>query len=82
MSLSQLYFNQDCPVCGRGMRVRVELLGREIACGHCSAVSLASNVPDHHWRSEPVMARLERTSHQDKNLRFADDSFGTKLAVW
>lgn len=29
------YFNQECPVCGRGLRVRVVYLGRQVACQHC-----------------------------------------------
>lgn len=41
MQTTQLYFKQDCPVCGRGMRVRIELLGKQIACAHCMGVSLA-----------------------------------------
>ncbi len=47
MHQSQLYFNQDCPVCGRGMRVRIELLGKEVACGHCTAVIVASDERGH-----------------------------------
>lgn len=41
MHQSRLYFNQDCPCCGRGMRVRIELLGSEIICSHCTAVTVA-----------------------------------------
>lgn len=29
------YFNQYCPVCGRGLRVRVAYLGKQVACQHC-----------------------------------------------
>jgi hypothetical protein len=29
------YFNQECPVCGRGLRVRVAYLGKQVACQHC-----------------------------------------------
>lgn len=31
------YFVQECPTCGRALRVRVEYLGRAIACQHCHA---------------------------------------------
>lgn len=47
MHQSQLYFNQYCPVCGRGMRVRIELLGKKIACGHCTSVTVACDERDH-----------------------------------
>lgn len=46
MHQSQLYFKQACPVCGRGMRVQIELFGKPIACGHCQAVSVAGADPD------------------------------------
>ena len=32
---STTYFNQDCPTCGRGLRVRVEYLGKPVVCQHC-----------------------------------------------
>ena len=38
MYSNRLYFKPECPVCGRGMRVPIELLGEQIACGHCTAV--------------------------------------------
>lgn len=31
------YFAMDCDVCGRPLRVKVEYLGKEIACPHCRA---------------------------------------------
>jgi len=32
---SATYFDQDCPTCGRRLRIRVEYLGRNMACDHC-----------------------------------------------
>lgn len=29
------YFVQECPVCGRPLRVRVVYLGRRVTCQHC-----------------------------------------------
>ncbi|HID76297.1 MAG TPA: hypothetical protein EYP56_09915 [Planctomycetaceae bacterium] len=29
------YFLQDCPTCGRRLQIRVEFLGRQVACQHC-----------------------------------------------
>ncbi len=31
------YFVQECPTCGRRLEVRVEYLGKKIACRHCGA---------------------------------------------
>jgi hypothetical protein len=30
-----IYFVQDCPTCGRRLQIRVEYLGRNMACDHC-----------------------------------------------
>jgi hypothetical protein len=32
-----IYFMQECPTCNRSLRVRVEYLGRQVVCQHCSA---------------------------------------------
>lgn len=29
------FFVQECPTCGRNLQVRVEYLGRQLACQHC-----------------------------------------------
>jgi hypothetical protein len=29
------YYIQECPTCGRALRIRVEYLGRNLACPHC-----------------------------------------------
>jgi DNA-directed RNA polymerase subunit RPC12/RpoP len=31
------YFVQECPTCGRRLRVRLNYLGKRIACRHCGA---------------------------------------------
>jgi hypothetical protein len=31
------YFVQECPTCGRNLQVRVEYLGKQVACQHCRA---------------------------------------------
>jgi DNA-directed RNA polymerase subunit RPC12/RpoP len=30
-----IYFMQECPTCGRSLRVRVEYLGKKVVCQHC-----------------------------------------------
>ena len=35
------FFYQECPVCGRHLRIRVEHLGRELACTHCQGLFVA-----------------------------------------
>ena len=31
------YFVQECPTCGRRVQVRVNYLGKRVACRHCGA---------------------------------------------
>jgi hypothetical protein len=35
VSLRATYFVQECPICGRRLQVRLEFLGKAIACPHC-----------------------------------------------
>lgn len=37
------YFLRDCPTCGRKVQIRVEYLGRSVACRHCHAVFEATD---------------------------------------
>jgi hypothetical protein len=36
-------FVQNCPTCGRRLNIRVEYLGKTVACSHCRAHFLASD---------------------------------------
>lgn len=36
MASGTTYFVQECPTCGRNLQVRVEYLGKRVACQHCS----------------------------------------------
>ena len=29
------YFVQECPICGRSLRIRVAYLGDQVVCRHC-----------------------------------------------
>ena len=31
------YYEQECPTCGRMLRVRVSYLGKSVVCQHCHA---------------------------------------------
>jgi hypothetical protein len=37
------YFLRDCPTCGRKLQIRVEYLGKRVACRHCHAVFEATD---------------------------------------
>lgn len=55
------YFQQECPVCGRHLRVRVAYLGKLVACQHCGGKFRASD-PDSGVLppSDSGMALIER----------------------
>jgi len=35
------FFFQECPVCGRSLRVPVKYFGREMSCSHCAGEFIA-----------------------------------------
>jgi hypothetical protein len=37
MSNSVYYYTQECPTCGRSLRIRVAYLGKQVVCQHCHA---------------------------------------------
>ena len=46
------YFVQECPTCGRRVQIRVEHLGKPVACQHCQGTFVA--VEPSCVRNEPV----------------------------
>ena len=36
------YFVQECPTCGRRLQIRVEHLGKRVACQHCQGTFVAA----------------------------------------
>ena len=39
---SAMYFVQECPTCGRRLQIRVEYLGKPLACQHCQGTFVAA----------------------------------------
>jgi hypothetical protein len=46
------YFVQECPTCGRRLQIRVEYLGKRVACQHCQGTFVAADSSSQ--RGEPV----------------------------
>jgi DNA-directed RNA polymerase subunit RPC12/RpoP len=57
------YFVQECPTCGRRLQIRVEYLGRTVACQHCQGTLVAT---------DPSSVRLNAPEDGDALLRRAD----------
>jgi hypothetical protein len=43
MTRGSTYFLRDCPTCGRKLQIRVEYLGKRVACRHCHAIFEATD---------------------------------------
>lgn len=55
-----VFFNQSCPVCGRTLHIRVQLLGRRVYCQHCGGGFLALDESlRHRQRDVEVDARVD-----------------------
>ena len=68
--MSQTHFVQQCPTCGRSLRVRVEYLGRQVACQHCHGRLLACDPESPQYSlSDSGLALLRRA---DELLSRAD----------
>ena len=62
-------FMLSCPVCGRSMRVPVQLLGRTAACGHCHGTFVVCENGD----GENTPLNKEALSNQLNPLLANDD---------
>ncbi|HVX60717.1 MAG TPA: response regulator [Pirellulales bacterium] len=61
------HYIQQCPTCGRSLRVRVEYLGRQVACLHCHGRFLAC---------DPESPRASLSDSGLALLRRADELLG------
>lgn len=60
---SGMVFVRPCPTCGRHLEIRIELLGREVCCRHCSAEFRATQKCETPWldaRVDRALAKAER----------------------
>jgi len=57
-----IFFVQQCPTCGRRLRVCVEYLGKKIQCRHCRGTLVARDPEDDlSWEDapSPLTGRVE-----------------------
>jgi hypothetical protein len=50
------FFYQECPVCGRNLRIRVQYFGKEMSCSHCGGEFVAS--PPEHSHASCIQREL------------------------
>ena len=58
------YFVQECPTCGRRLQIRVEYLGKRVACQHCQGTFVAAEPSNLRGESvDPGSALLRRANN-------------------
>jgi hypothetical protein len=57
--MSVTFFAQECPSCGRHLQVRLEYLGRAVACPHCERRFEAMLAPPLSDSSEDLLHRAD-----------------------
>ena len=62
------YFVQSCPICGRSLQIRLEYLGRTVACQHCRGTFTAT---------DPTIRPVEALGSFGDLLSRADDLLAT-----
>jgi hypothetical protein len=66
------YFVQECPTCGRRLQVRVEYLGKLVACQHCRGEFEATDPASRRWRpsdSSIMLARADELLASSETLK-------------
>lgn len=69
-------FVQPCPTCGRKLEIGIELLGRRVACQHCSAEFKAADPTSSQSildDDSALLARVEQMLQRADTLLSAGD---------
>jgi hypothetical protein len=60
MSSHAAFYVQQCPTCGRRLRICVEYLGKSIQCRHCRAIFTARDPDNGVPEDDPHVQVLQR----------------------
>jgi len=73
---SRTYFSQDCPTCGRKLRIRVEYLGKLLVCQHCNGRLRAREATriDEAEESSKILKRANELIASVEHRREVDNS--------
>jgi len=69
--MTATFYYQECPTCGRALRIRINYLGKTVVCEHCqgsftaqdpnaTAAAPQAHAPSPLERAEELLARLDR----------------------
>jgi hypothetical protein len=70
------FFLQECPTCGRRLRIRVEYLGKRLVCQHCCGQFMACDPASNRYGScdstviEKAEELLRRAAQNAAQSRF------------
>ena len=64
------YFVQACPICGRSLQIRLEYMGRSVACQHCHGQFMAV---------DPALQTVEPIQPIDNLLNRVDELLATSI---
>jgi len=70
MSSRATFFVQECPTCGRKVRVCVEYLGMNIQCRHCRGIFVARDpvaAPPSTDSKHPLLQRVDELLATEKS---------------
>ncbi|MGC4005373.1 MAG: hypothetical protein QM811_20540 [Pirellulales bacterium] len=62
--MTATFFYQECPTCGRALRVRINYLGKAVVCDHCRGTFTAV---------DPMLRRELPTPNPLSSLERADE---------
>ncbi len=65
------YFVQTCPICGRSLQIRLEYLGRSVACQHCHGQFTAT---------DPALLPVETLYETDDLQTRVDELLATSVS--
>lgn len=66
----KVYYLQECPTCGRSLRIRVAYQGRRVVCQHCHARFLACDPAGPNY--PPMDSGIALLKRADELLALAD----------
>jgi len=75
-----VYFVQECPTCGRSLRIRIGYLGKHVICQHCHGHFQACDPASPNY--PPVDSGIDLLRRADELLELSGQSALAPLPRW
>lgn len=76
-----VYYHQHCPVCGRLLQIRVNLLGKRVYCQHCGGGFRALDEQMQLGSGEPSRSAADRADELLRQAAFVLQQTGDEELV-